>query len=54
MSTPSELYHARLVSGEELVAKIHPGDHLALGTWMGQPHGFMRVLTKLGTHLDPL
>ena len=28
----------------ELIAKIQPGDTLALGTWMGQPHGLMRAL----------
>jgi acyl-CoA hydrolase len=54
MSAASELYRSRLVSNEELIARIHPGDHLALGTWMGQPHGFMRALARLGTHLDPL
>ena len=54
MSTAAELYRYRLTSSEELIGKIHSGDHLALGTWMGQPHGFMRDLAKLGGHLDTL
>lgn len=54
MSNPSELYRARLLSYEQLISKIKSGDSLTLGTWMGQPHGFMRALAKLGTHLDPL
>ena len=54
MSNPSELYRSRLVSQEELVSKLKPGETLGLASWMGQPHGFMRALSKYGTKIDPL
>src|SRR5438552_4765797 len=54
MTNPSDLYRARLVSHEELISKIKPGETLGLGSWMGQPHGFMRALAKFGTKIDPL
>jgi len=54
MSSTTDLYALRLVSKEELIAKIKSGDTLALGSWMGQPHGFMRALTKNSTGIDPL
>ena len=52
--TAADQYRSRLVSYEELISKIRPGDDLVLATWMGQPHGFMRALAKLGSKLDPL
>jgi acyl-CoA hydrolase len=54
MTDVHDLYRSRLVSYEELISKIRPGDDLVLATWMGQPHGFMRALAKLGSKLDPL
>src|ERR1043166_1865808 len=54
MTGAAELYRARLLANEELIAKIQPGDTLALGTWMGQPHGFMLSLTRFGANIAPL
>ena len=54
MTDVHALHSSRLVSYEELISKIRPGDDLVLATWMGQPHGFMRALAKLGSKLDPL
>src|SRR5262249_17033778 len=47
-------YRSRLVTHEELIGQMKPGDALSFGTWMGQPHGVMRALTRHGRRLDPL
>src|SRR5437867_2685487 len=54
MSDPDRAYRSRLVTHEELVGRMKPGDALSFGTWMGQPHGVMRALVRHGAHLDPL
>ena len=54
MSDFDRAYRSRLVTHEELVGRMRPGDVLSLGTWMGQPHGVMRALVRHGRHLDPL
>src|SRR5262249_15357235 len=54
MSDLDRAYRSRLVTHEELVGRMKPGDVLSLGTWMGQPHGVMRALVRHGRHLDPL
>jgi len=54
MTTFADIYRSRLVSHEELISKIQPGNTVAFGTWMGQPHGIMRSLTKFGAKIDPL
>jgi acyl-CoA hydrolase len=54
MSDLDHAYRSRLVTHEELVGRMKPGDALSFGTWMGQPHGVMRALTRHGRHLDPL
>src|SRR5262245_452490 len=54
MSDLERAYRSRLVTHEELVAQMKPGDALSFGTWMGQPHGVMRALVRHGRHLDPL
>jgi acyl-CoA hydrolase len=54
MSDLDRAYRSRLVTHEELVGRLKPGDALSLGTWMGQPHGLMRALVGHGRHLDPL
>src|SRR6266705_5953923 len=54
MSAATDLYRSRLVSYEELISKIKSGNSVALGTWMGQPHGAMRALAEFGGKLDPL
>jgi acyl-CoA hydrolase len=54
MTDPHRAYRSRLVTHEELIARMKPGDALSFGTWMGQPHGVMRALLQHGRHLDPL
>jgi acyl-CoA hydrolase len=54
MSDLDRAYRSRLVTHEELIGRMKPGDALSLGTWMGQPHGVMRALARHGRHLDPL
>jgi acyl-CoA hydrolase len=54
MSDFNRIYRSRLVTHEELVGRMKPGDSLSFGTWMGQPHGVMRALVRYGRHLDPL
>jgi acyl-CoA hydrolase len=54
MSDFDRAYRSRLVTHEELVGRMKPGDVLSFGTWMGQAHGVMRALVKHGRHLDPL
>src|SRR5215468_10733548 len=54
MSDLDRAYRSRLVTHEELIARMKPGDALSFGTWMGQPHGVMRALVRHGRHLDPL
>jgi acyl-CoA hydrolase len=47
-------YRSRLVTHEELIGQMKPGDALSFGTWMGQAHGVMRALVRHGRHLAPL
>src|SRR5262245_5859764 len=54
MSNYQEAYRSRLVSHEELISRLRPGDAMVFGTWMGQPHGVMRALAKYGQGVDPL
>jgi acyl-CoA hydrolase len=54
MSNPHAAYRSRLVSHEDLISRLRPGDTLAFGTWMGQPHGVLRALAKYGQNVDPL
>jgi acyl-CoA hydrolase len=54
MSNLTDLYRSRLVSHEELIGRFQPGNSITLGTWMGQPHGFMQALARLGRDIDPL
>jgi acyl-CoA hydrolase len=54
MSDLERAYRSRLVTHEELIGRMKPGDALSFGTWMGQPHGVMRALLRHGRHLDPL
>jgi acyl-CoA hydrolase len=54
MSDLERAYRSRLVTHEELVGRMKPGDALSFGTWMGQAHGVMRALIRHGRHLDPL
>jgi acyl-CoA hydrolase len=54
MSVLEHAYHSRLVTHEELVGRMKPGNALSFGTWMGQPHGVMRALIRHGRHLDPI
>jgi acyl-CoA hydrolase len=54
MSDFERAYRSRLVTHEELIGRMKPGDTLSFGTWMGQPHGVMRTLVQHGQHLDPL
>jgi acyl-CoA hydrolase len=54
MSDLDRAYRSRLVTHEELVGRMKPGDALSFGTWMGQAHGVMRALVRHGQHLDPL
>jgi acyl-CoA hydrolase len=54
MNHLTDAYRSRLVSHEELVARIMPGSSLLFGTWMGQPHGVMRALVQFGGPIDPL
>jgi len=54
MSNFTDLYRSRLVSHEELIARLRPGNSITLGTWMGQPHGFMQALARFGREIDPL
>jgi acyl-CoA hydrolase len=54
MSTFTDLYRSRLTTQEELIAQMRPGSYIALGTWMGQPHGVMQALARYGQEIDPL
>jgi acyl-CoA hydrolase len=54
MIDSTEAYRSRHLSHEELISKIQPNDTLAFGSWMGQPHGFMRSLAKASSKLEPL
>jgi acyl-CoA hydrolase len=47
-------YRAKLLSQQELVSRLKPGDFVILGTWIGQPPGLLRALGKYGRHADPL
>jgi acyl-CoA hydrolase len=54
MSSITDLYRSRLLTHEELIAQLRPGASISLGTWMGQPHGFMQALARHGRDIDPL
>jgi hypothetical protein len=54
MSDFDYAYRSRLVTHEEHIARMKPGDALSFGTWMGQPPGVTRALVQHGRHLDPL
>ncbi|MGQ0636075.1 MAG: acetyl-CoA hydrolase/transferase family protein [Planctomycetaceae bacterium] len=54
MSGFEQEYRSKRVTHQELIARIKPGSSLAFGTWMGQPHGMMRALTKYARNIDPL
>jgi 4-hydroxybutyrate CoA-transferase len=54
MSPVTDLYRSRLISQEELITRLRPGNSITLGTWMGQPHGFMQALARYGKEIDPL
>jgi acyl-CoA hydrolase len=54
MSSFAETYRRRLITHEELIARLRPGNVLSLGTWMGQPHGVARWLAEVGPEVDPL
>jgi acyl-CoA hydrolase len=54
MSNHTEAYRHRLITHDELIARLRPGDVISLGTWMGQPHGVTRRLAELGPQVDPL
>src|SRR6185436_6505970 len=54
MTNAPDLYRSRLLTNEELISKIRPGDTLGLGSWMGQPHGLMKALAKASPKIDPL
>jgi acyl-CoA hydrolase len=54
MSGFHEAYRRRLITHEELIARLRPGNALVLGTWMGQPHGLNQALRTLGPEVDPL
>jgi acyl-CoA hydrolase len=54
MSGFTRAYCARRVTHDELLAQLRPGNSLALGSWLGQPHGLMRALTRLPAEVDPL
>ena len=43
MSHFMEAYRRRLITHQELIARLRPGSSLTLGTWMGQPHGLNRA-----------
>ena len=46
MNDLDRAYRSRLVTHEELIGRMKPGDALSFGTWMGQPHGVMRTLEE--------
>jgi acyl-CoA hydrolase len=54
MHAVTDLYRSRLISQEELITRLRPGNSITLGTWMGQPHGFMQALARYGKEIDPL
>jgi len=54
MNSFNDLYRARVITHEEFVAQLRPGNSLVLGTWMGQPHGVMCALGQHGRAIDPL
>jgi acyl-CoA hydrolase len=54
MNTLTDLYRSRLTTQEELIAQMRPGSFITLGTWIGQPHGFMQALARYGRQIDPL
>ncbi len=54
MSGHQDDYSAKLISQEELVGRLQPGNFVILGTWLGQPPGILRALGRYGRHIDPL
>ena len=43
MSGFTQAYRSRRITHEELLAQLRPNDAIALGSWLGQPHGLMRA-----------
>jgi 4-hydroxybutyrate CoA-transferase len=54
MPDPQTIYRSKLTTNRELVASLAPGTRLLIGTWAGQPHGFIRALNQRGDGPDPL
>src|SRR5882724_9147086 len=54
MSGNQDAYRAKLLSQEELVSRLKPGNLVILGTWIGQPPGILRAMGRYGRHADPL
>jgi acyl-CoA hydrolase len=54
MSNLEQAYRAKLLSPEELIAKMRPGDAVTFGIWLGQALGVMRALAQYGKNIDPL
>lgn len=54
MADPKDVYRTKLTTNRELVASLPPGTRLLLGTWAGQPHGFIRALNQRTDGPDPL
>jgi 4-hydroxybutyrate CoA-transferase len=54
MHDPEQIYRSKLTTNQDLVASLAPGTRLLLGTWAGQPHGFIRALNERADGPDPL
>jgi acyl-CoA hydrolase len=54
MTSIAEAYRSKLISHEELIAKMKPGDAVTLGIWFGQAMGVMRALSQYARNIDPL
>ena len=54
MTDPWQIYRSKLTTNRELVASLPSGTRLLIGTWAGQPHGFIRALNQRADGPDPL
>ncbi len=54
MTQRSDTYRQKLLSPEELVGRMQPGNFIVLGCWSGQPHGVMRAIDRYGSDTRPL
>ena len=54
MPDPRQIYRSKLTTNRELVAGLASGTRLLIGTWAGQPHGFIRALNERADGPDPL